>query len=63
MSEPAAQKTSPLPTHKLREIAARAGADERTVRKLLLGERVMPMPAERIRRAMAELGIQAEVTR
>jgi ribosome maturation protein Sdo1 len=46
-----------VPSHKVREIAVRSSTDERTVRKVLDGREVRPMPAERIRRALEELGI------
>lgn len=43
--------------HELRRFAAAADADERTVAKLIRGERVAPCVADRIRNALGKLGV------
>ena len=49
---------TPLPTHLVLKVSAEAPADPRTVRKLLRGEYVSPMPRERIVRALKERGLE-----
>jgi len=46
-----------LPAHQLRAIAVEAEVDPRTVRRLLRGERVLALPAQRIRRALLNRGL------
>jgi hypothetical protein len=45
--------------HRIREICVRACADPRTVRRYLIGERLLGATQVRIERAMEELGIPA----
>ncbi|MFI5229825.1 MAG: hypothetical protein ACHQWU_12200 [Gemmatimonadales bacterium] len=47
---------TPLRTHDLRRIAARADCDERTVARAILGMDVMPIVLARITRALRDLG-------
>lgn len=49
--------TLPLDAASLRAIAVRASCDPRTVRAVLMGERVRPMTHARIRSALLEMGI------
>lgn len=46
-----------LPAHILRAVAVDAEVDPRTVRRLLQGERVLPLLEARIRRALAHRGL------
>jgi hypothetical protein len=53
--------------HVLRAVAVDAEVDPRTVQRLLRGDRVLPLTAQRIRRALASRGLEnlvpAEATR
>ena len=51
-------KTPGFPRHTRLALAARALRDERCVAKWLRGEPVMPLAAEALERAAAELGIK-----
>lgn len=46
-----------LPAHEVRRISVAAGADPRTVQRVLRGETVRPMCAQRIADALATLGL------
>jgi hypothetical protein len=46
-----------LPYHRLREVSVVAGVDPRSVKAVLAGRKVRPLTAERIRRALTELGL------
>jgi hypothetical protein len=50
-----ATRQHPLPLHRLRLIAALAGADPRTVERRLLGQPVRGLQGERIDAALARL--------
>ena len=52
------RKPTPLATHLVLKVSATAGADPRTVRKLLRGERVSSMPHDRIVGALRELKLE-----
>ena len=62
MGDPVTRKT-PLAAHLVRKVSVEAPADPRSIRKLLRGEPLSPMTAERIRRALAELGLAHLLTR
>jgi len=49
---------SALPAHLIREVAVSAESDPRTVAKLVSGERVRPMTARRIERALRKRGLR-----
>jgi hypothetical protein len=51
-----------LPSHRIRAVAVAAEADPRTVRRLIAGERVLPMQRERIERALHQLGLANLIT-
>jgi len=53
----ATQRRVPLAAHLVRKVSVEAPADPRSIRKLLLGEPLSPMTAERIRRALDQLGL------
>lgn len=57
MSPTAANRRTPLAAHLVRKVCVEAPADPRSVRKLLLGEPLSPMTADRIRRALIEQGL------
>ena len=48
----------PLSLSKLREIAVEASCDPRTVAHVIKGERVLPLPEERVRAALLRRGIK-----
>jgi len=50
------QGVKKLAAHEIRELCVLASVDPRTVAKALAGEKVRPLPLERIRRALAEAG-------
>jgi hypothetical protein len=53
------QKRAPvLPAAETRAVAVQAEVDPRTVRKLLIGGAVQPMPRSRIERVMRERGLE-----
>jgi hypothetical protein len=56
MSDTMTRKT-PLAAHLVRKVSVAAPADPRSIRKLLRGEPLSPMTAERIRRALEDLGL------
>jgi hypothetical protein len=56
--DPTEKSKTSLPAHLLRKCSVLAPADPRSIRKLLRGERLAPMTAERIRRALRELGLE-----
>jgi hypothetical protein len=63
-----APNRSPLPGHRLRELACAASVHPRTFARYLRGERVSPLPASRIaavlrRRGLEHLLQDAEPTR
>ena len=45
-----------LAAHEIRELSILASCDPRTIVKALSGERVRPLPLDRIRRALADAG-------
>jgi hypothetical protein len=47
-----------LGAHILRAVAVDAEVDPRTVQRLLRGDRVLPLTAQRIRRALANRGLE-----
>lgn len=53
--------THRIPASTLRELAVAASADPRTVRRVLLGERVRGMADDRIRRALVERGMPVPI--
>jgi len=48
-----------LPAHVLRELAVAADTDPRSVAKYVMGEKVRPLCAKRIERALRVRGLQA----
>lgn len=48
----------PLSLSQLREIAVEASADPRTVARVIKGERVLQLPADRVRAALTRRGIK-----
>lgn len=51
-------KPPPLSMFEKREIALRALVDNRTLERALAGEAIRPLGLERIRRALAERGLE-----
>ena len=54
---PTTQRKLPLAAHLVRKVAVEAPADPRSIRKLLLGQPLSPMTADRIWRALRTLGL------
>lgn len=52
------KRRAKLPASLLRKASVLAPADPRSIRKLLRGEPLAPMTAERIVRALREMGLQ-----
>jgi hypothetical protein len=52
------KRRTPLAAHLLRAVSVEAPADPRSVRRVLLGERVAPLVRERILRALEARGLR-----
>lgn len=50
-------RKTPLAAHLLRAVSVAAGADPRTIRKVLLGQPVSPLARERVVRALEARGL------